>query len=107
MLLTLLDLSDTSIHIIYDALFGMKDLLQCRNFNPIYTTLVYDGEFAIFVLTRFILCLTSLNVGCFFFFLVSGSCVCKWSRWIVMGFLHFTQHGRLQHDNDNVACGDL
>lgn len=42
-LVALLDLTDMAIHGMYDILFGLRDILQCNNFNPIYTTLVYDA----------------------------------------------------------------
>ena len=46
-LLSVLELTDTSIHAIYDVLNGVRSVFECRNFNPIYTTLVYDGKLCI------------------------------------------------------------
>lgn len=43
-LVSLLEISDSAIHTIYNVLFGVRDILECQNFNPIYTSLVYDGE---------------------------------------------------------------
>ncbi|KAL9186769.1 hypothetical protein ACHAXT_010489 [Thalassiosira profunda] len=39
----LLELTDTVIHGIYEALIGVRDILSCPNFNPIYTAFVYDA----------------------------------------------------------------
>jgi hypothetical protein len=41
----LLGLADASIHGIFNSLSGLRGALQCENFNPIYTTFAYDGEF--------------------------------------------------------------
>lgn len=43
-LTNLLGLVDASIHGIFSALSGVKGVLQCENFNPIYTTFAYDGK---------------------------------------------------------------
>ena len=31
-------------HALNDALVGVRDVLSCRTFNPIYTTFVHDGK---------------------------------------------------------------
>jgi hypothetical protein len=40
----LLGLVDASVHGVFDSLSGVRGLLQCENFNPIYTTFAYEGE---------------------------------------------------------------
>mmetsp|Transcript_18686 Transcript_18686/g.38807 ORF Transcript_18686/g.38807 Transcript_18686/m.38807 type:complete len:1066 (-) Transcript_18686:114-3311(-) len=42
-LVSLLEISDSAIHTIYNVLFGVREILECQNFNPIYTSLVYDA----------------------------------------------------------------
>ena len=44
-LFAVLELTDSAVHGMYDVLVGVRDILECNNFNPMYTTLVYDGEF--------------------------------------------------------------
>lgn len=41
-LAALLELTDTSVHAIYDNILGVREILECNNINPVYTTLVYD-----------------------------------------------------------------
>ena len=40
----LLGLVDKSVHGVFTSLLNVKGILQCENFNPIYTTFAYDGE---------------------------------------------------------------
>lgn len=42
-LLPLLERTDTTVHGIYDVLIRLRQILECQNYNPIYTTLVYDA----------------------------------------------------------------
>ena len=51
-LVALLELTDTAVHGMHDILLGLNDFLHCDNFNPIYTSLIYDGE-PIFVFQNF------------------------------------------------------
>lgn len=42
-LTNLLGLVDASIHGIITSLSGVKEVMKCENFNPIYTTFAYDA----------------------------------------------------------------
>jgi hypothetical protein len=42
-LVDILGLADTSIHGLFDVLTGVRGVMECENFNPIYTTFVYDA----------------------------------------------------------------
>ena len=43
-LIDLLGLADTTVHGIFKTLWGVKEVMECQNFNPIYTIFVYDGK---------------------------------------------------------------
>ena len=63
-LFAVLELTDSAVHGMYDVLVGVRDILECNNFNPMYTTLVYDGEFFFsFRECNWKLPLTSLSVA--------------------------------------------
>lgn len=47
-LLDLLGLADTTMHGIINSLWGVREVMECRNFNPIYTIFVYDGKLCFF-----------------------------------------------------------
>jgi hypothetical protein len=38
----LLGRADAAVHGVYDVLFGVREVLECHNINPMYTALVYD-----------------------------------------------------------------
>jgi hypothetical protein len=48
-LVDLLGVTDTSLHGIFNTLSGVKEVMECQNFNPIYTIFVYDGKLCFFL----------------------------------------------------------
>lgn len=38
-------LSHDASHILDESMVGLREILSCGSFNPIYTTFVHDGEF--------------------------------------------------------------
>ena len=42
------DLIHEISHALNNGMVGLRDVLSCESFNPIYTTFVHDGEFLIF-----------------------------------------------------------
>jgi len=38
-----LELTDVTMHSVYDILIEVRELMQCQNFNPIYTATAYDA----------------------------------------------------------------
>ena len=42
-LVSVLELTDVTMHGVYDILLEVRDLMQCQNFNPIYTATAYDA----------------------------------------------------------------
>lgn len=42
-LVSALELTDVTMHGVYDVLLEVRDLMQCSNFNPIYTVTTYDA----------------------------------------------------------------
>lgn len=101
-LTNLLGLVDASIHGIFSSLSGFKGVLQCENFNPIYTTFAYDGK----------CCHIGTIMYCFYFLrlcIVSLSfhlsILQQWSGRALMDILHCTQHGNIWHANGDITSG--
>ena len=42
-LLSALELTDVTMHGMYDIILEIRELMQCQNFNPIYTSTTYDA----------------------------------------------------------------
>eukprot|EP00804_Cyclotella_cryptica_P007484 CCRYP_020726-RC/>CCRYP_020726-RC protein AED:0.09 eAED:0.09 QI:773/1/1/1/0.8/0.66/6/232/998 len=42
-LIGLLGLADTTVQGVFKTLWGVKEVMECQNFNPIYTIFVYDA----------------------------------------------------------------
>lgn len=42
-LVSALELTDVTMHGVFDILVEVKDLMLCQNFNPIYTSTAYDA----------------------------------------------------------------
>ena len=42
-LLSALELTDVTMHGVYDIIVEIRQVMQCQNFNPIYTSTTYDA----------------------------------------------------------------
>ena len=43
-LIASLAVAGTAVHGVYDVLIGVREMLECQNVNPIYSSLLYSGE---------------------------------------------------------------
>lgn len=97
----LLGLVDASVHEVFNSLGDVRGMMQCENWNPIYTTFAYEGKISLALLPefRFIL-LTSCHV---LFHLRS---ILRKRHWgYILGVLHSIEHGSIRHANDHVTSG--
>ncbi|KAL7535787.1 hypothetical protein ACHAXR_006727 [Thalassiosira sp. AJA248-18] len=70
-LISVLELTDAVVHGMYGVLMGVREILECHNFNPIYTTLVYDAFCNSGVAGLSWVFFTSLSMAIFIMFMVT------------------------------------